>query len=50
MIQIIGGFGSIILGGAITLVKVKCPHCGKVIGGIRGWTGYCPFCKRNLEQ
>ena len=50
MIQIAGGFGFIIIGGVITFFKVKCPHCGKVIGGIRGWTGYCPFCKRNLEQ
>ncbi len=50
MIQIAGGFGLIIIGGAITFLKVKCPHCGKVIGGLRGWTEYCPFCKRNLNQ
>lgn len=50
MIQIAGGFGLIIIGGAVTFLKVKCPYCKKVIGGLRGWTGYCPFCKRNLEQ
>lgn len=49
MIQIAGGFGFIILGGAVTLVKVKCPHCRKVIGGLRGWTEYCPFCKKNIN-
>ena len=50
MVQIAGGFGLFIIGGMITFLKVKCPFCGKVIGGIRSWSGYCPFCKRNLEQ
>ena len=49
-VQIAGGLGLFSIGGAITFLKVKCPFCGKVIGGLRSWSGYCPFCKRNLEQ
>lgn len=50
VIQIAGGLGLFAIGGVITFLKVKCPFCGKVIGGLRSWTGYCPYCKKNVEQ